>query len=118
MSNHTGTSQGDARSQQQDMAEQYVRFIAETSIPIAMKIEDVKVATSNDKTMLKAMEMVRTGRWFEIKKLDDPDVSVEELQELSNVRDELTFPNDSLLLRGNQIVLPIELRQQAVALAH
>ena len=68
------------------IVEHYVHFIATTAVPKAMNLEDVKSTTSPYRTILKAMDLVRTGRWFEIKTLHDPNINLEELQELSHVR--------------------------------
>ena len=55
----------------QKMAEQYVNFIAPSSIPRAMKIEDVKQATEDDDMMQRVIKLCRNGRWFlQIKKTD------------------------------------------------
>ena len=50
-----------------EYTEHYVIFIAETSTLPAMSLEEVKSATSQDKTLMKAIECVRNGLWFEIK---------------------------------------------------
>jgi hypothetical protein len=105
-------------SREQDIAEQYVNWVAESSIPTAMKWEEVKTATVSDKTLPTVMELVRTGRWFETKTLDDQAIDRDELQSFKNVKDELTCHPEGILLRGDQVVLPLSLRERAVALAH
>ena len=55
----------------QRIAEQYVNFIAETSVPKAMSLEEVVNATANDKTFLKTMQCVRTARYFELETVSD-----------------------------------------------
>jgi hypothetical protein len=71
MSRHPDASEAKATSREQKFAEQYVNFIAETSTFPAMSLEEVKSATSQDKTLMKAIEYVRNGRWFEIKTVCD-----------------------------------------------
>ena len=95
------------------MAEQYVNFIAPSSIPRAMKIEDVKQATEDDDMMQRVITLCRNGRWFQIQKTD-----VAMLREYYNVRDELTVTDDNILLRGKNVVIPASLINQVVALAH
>ena len=97
----------------QKMAEQYVNFIAPSSIPRAMKIEDVKQATENDDMMQRVIALCRNGRWFQIQKTD-----VAMMREYYNVRDELTVTDDNILLRGKNVVIPASLINQVVALAH
>jgi hypothetical protein len=48
----------------------------------------------------------------------DPDVDVQELNELSRVQDELTCTADNLILRNGRIVILHKMRDQAVSLAH
>ena len=97
----------------QKMAEQYVNFIAPSSIPRAMKIEDVKQATEDNDMMQGVITLCRNGRWFQIQKTD-----VVILREYYNVRDELTVTDDNILLRGKNVVIPASLINQVVALAH
>ena len=105
-------------SRAQKAAEEYVNFITSVCIPKALTLNDIKQSTSCDKTMGKALECVRTGRWYEINKTDQSDIDIDELKELSNVRDELTCSSDGILLRGDRIVLPRDLRDKAVFIAH
>ena len=97
----------------QKMAEQYVNLIASSSIPRAMKIEYVKQATEDDDMMQRFITLCRNGLWFQIQKTD-----VAMLREYYNVRDELTFTYDNILLRGKDAVIPASLINQVVALAH
>ena len=103
-------------SRQQRIAEHYVNFIAEISVPKAMSLEDVKNAT--DKTLLKSMEFVQTGRWFEIDSIHDPYIDVNDRKELQSVCEELACHPDNLLLGGNRIVLPTEPQEKAISFAH
>ena len=74
----------------QKAAEEYVNFITSVCIPKALTLNDINQSTSCEKTLGKALECVRTGRWYEISKTDQSDIDIDELKELSNVRDELT----------------------------
>ena len=95
------------------MAEDYVNFITPSSIPRAMKIEDVKRATDADDMMQSVISLCRNGRWFEIHKYGDP-----MMREFYNVRKQLTIADDNILLRGRNVVIPASLRNQVVALSH
>ena len=110
---------GSARpSRGQKIAEQYVNFIADTSTPKSISLEDVKKATAEDKTIQKVMYMVRTGRLYEIKTCKDQDVNQQELHLFQSVREELTCHSDGILLRNDLIVMPSKLRDQAISIAH
>ena len=98
-------------------AERYVNFIASHSTPKAMSLENIKRATKLDKTLQKLIEQIRRNKWVDMK--DDSEVNVTELKLFSRVRDELTVSeDDGLILKGTRIVIPSELRQHALALAH
>ena len=66
-------------SRKQRIAEQYVNFNAETSVPKTMSLEEVVNATANDKTFLKTMQCVRTARYFELETVSDPYVQTDNL---------------------------------------
>ena len=63
--------------------------------------------------MQRVITLFRNGRWFQIKKTD-----VAMLRQYYNVRDELTVTDDNILLRGKNVVIPVSLINQVVALAH
>lgn len=68
-----------------DVAVQYVRFVANEAIPKAIDLDEVKRANSLDKTSQKAIEYVRTGKWYKLKHLEDVDVDLLELQTIRNL---------------------------------
>ena len=66
----------------------------------------------------KAIEFTRTGQWFRIKEVKDPEIDIEELQAYRSVRDELSVHTDNILLRDHIIVMPSALRDRAIQIAH
>lgn len=105
------------RSHEEKVAEQYVSFIAIESLPNAMSLSQVKDASERDRTIQKAIEYARNGRWYEMKKLDHT-IDMEELQTYRSIQDELAVHCDTVLLRGKRIILPKALRDQAIKIAH
>ena len=97
----------------QKMAEDYVNFIAPSSIPRAMKIEDGKRATDADDMMQSVITLCRNGRWFEIHKSGDP-----MMREFYNVRKQLTVTDYIILVCGTNVVIPASPKNQVVALSH
>ncbi len=63
-----------------NLAEEYLNFVAEQSILTAMTLEEVRQPSSEDKTNQKAVEFTRSGRWFEIKQINDPDINSEKCE--------------------------------------
>ena len=108
----------DQTSLQERVAEQYVNFLATTSTPRSMTLEDIENETKKDKTIQTVISLVRSSRWHEIKSINDPNIDMKELQLFYNVRDELVCHTDNILLRNNLIVIPSALRPQAIAIAH
>jgi transposase InsO family protein len=106
-------------SREQTIAELYVNFITESSVPRAMSLDDIKTATAADHTLCLAMELVRTGRWFEVQYYrDDPEINYRDLCDLKLVRDDLTCHPDGILLMDTRIVVPASLREASVNIAH
>lgn len=83
-----------------------------------MDLDEVKRATVLDKTLKKVIEYMCTGKWYNLKHLEDADVDLLELQIIRNDQDELAVYSDTVLLRDGRLVLPKSLRYRAVAIAH
>ena len=62
-----------------NLAEEYVNFITEKAVPNAITLDEVKLASINDKTIQKAIELTENGKWHVIKKLNDSEINIEEL---------------------------------------
>ncbi|CAC5425643.1 unnamed protein product [Mytilus coruscus] len=118
MSSHPIAMCDKKQSHEEKVAEQYVNFITNQALPKAMTLSEVKCATMADKTLQKAIELSRNGKWFEIKKMQDPNLDIQELQQYRSIQDELVVHEDNILLRDNRIVMPTSLRDRAVSLAH
>ncbi|XP_052809099.1 uncharacterized protein K02A2.6-like [Mya arenaria] len=116
MSRHPNNSENE--KPKLNAAEEYVRFIAESAVLNAMTLDEVKLATTQDKTMMKAIEYTKYGKWHNIKTIENPEISLEELTSLRSVKDELTVHGKTILLRDRRIVLPASLRQRAIHIAH
>ena len=53
------------RSSVRNITEEYVNFIATTSVPRALTLSEVQAATAQDATLQHVMKMQRQGRWSE-----------------------------------------------------
>lgn len=118
MSRHPRSSVSRADLRSQELAEQYVCFVAQSSTPTAMTLAEIAEASVADKTLMKAIELTRSGRWHELTSIDQPDIDLRELKDYCHVRDELACFDDNVLLRGRLIVIPSSLRDRVVSLAH
>jgi hypothetical protein len=70
-----------------------------------MSVEQVANATAEDESLLAVMKSVKSRRWSK----DSP---------FFKFRDELTIYDDRIVLRGERIILPTALQDEAVQLAH
>ena len=97
------------------IAEDYVCYISENSVPKSMTLQEVRDATLSDKTLQEVAEFVKNGKWYKIQNEQDK----EELLPYNKVKEELTVsPNSDLILRGQRLIIPKLLQQRAVDIAH
>ena len=96
MSRHPVFSAAISRSS--ETAEEYVHFVATNATPKAMTLSEIVATTASDAELQAAMLCLRNNQW--------------------QVRHELTSTTDGILLRGNRIVIPKELQERAISLAH
>lgn len=65
------------------------------------------------------MHLIRTGSWRHLENVpNDETVNMQELVSFQHVKDDLTISANGLLLRDRRIVIPQQLRQGVVNLAH
>ncbi|XP_045160783.1 uncharacterized protein K02A2.6 [Mercenaria mercenaria] len=110
MSRHPVNSENE--KQKLNIAEKYVNFIAESSVLNAMTLDEVKLATVQGKPF----DYAKYGKWHNMKSIEDPEISVEELTSLRSIKDELTVHGETVLLRDS--VLPKSLRERAIHIPH
>ncbi|XP_052775537.1 uncharacterized protein K02A2.6-like [Mya arenaria] len=80
-----------------------------------MTLHDIIIETSSDNDLQQVMQNVRQSSWKSNYKTNTV------LDTLARVKNELTvvtFKNGEVLLHGNRIVLPKQLQQKAISLAH
>ena len=97
--------------------EAYVNLVSGTATPTAMTLESIQQASQADPTMRKLAHIMENGKWHQINDQED-DLNTTFLRQCAKVRDELARTQDGIILRGNKIVVPASLQQQAIRLAH
>lgn len=119
MSRHP--TQGETSQRASRMAEEYISFIVDHTLPKAMTLEMVQEETKKDPTLQEVIRLLETGLWPN-KSCESPGkdrVNYNDLRALFRLRGELTVNSEAnVLLRGTKLVLPTSLRQKAVDLAH
>ena len=104
-------------SRQERVTEKFVDYIACTSTPKVLKLQDIESAMERDPTLQAITKELQTGNWFEAAKR--PDINKPAYQVMERVKGELTFCTTfNIVLRGTRIVITEELQQCVVDLAH
>ncbi len=108
----------DRSSREEKVAEEYVQYIAENTTPKAMTLDEVAAATCEDQTLRVVLSAAQSNRWYDMRvnaKLPLNNTYVV----LQKSRHEISLAhNNSVILKGNRIVLPEKLQQRAIDLAH
>ena len=117
------TTDGSDTSQHEQSAERYVNFITYHSIPKAMTLDEIKVATCNDVTMQHLIAIrCNTQSWESLTKVTNtvpPNVNKADLLHFHRLRNELVVTDkENIVLRGSRMVLPQPLRSCAIEIAH
>ena len=93
--------------------EHNVAYIARNTVPKAMTLKEVELATSQDRVLQAVMACIMSGRWHQ----PPSNVSLAELCRYENVKNELIC-TDTVLLKSNRIVVPATLQNRTVEIAH
>ena len=90
----------------ENVAEEYVRFVAQTATPKAMTTREVEEHSHHDKELSDVRQCIRVGDW-----------NNKETVQYIPVRGELCTKG-KVVLRGTRIVIPRSLRQRVLSIAH
>ena len=117
LSRHATSSE----ERQRTLAEEYVCFLAANAVPKAMTLDEIQLATKQDKTLQCVSWLIRSQQWHKIK---DPPTEHQEADKsevlmFKHVKDELTVSDESdVILRNSRVVIPSVLREKAISIAH
>lgn len=94
--------------EQNNIAEEYVNFLANAAVPNTLTISEIKEATQQDGTLRALRAAFKTGHW-----------NVDSLKPYQQIKDEITLDHaNNILLRGTRIILPASLQDRVIKLAH
>ena len=100
------------------MNEAEIRMITNYAIPTAMSLQQVQDVTLTDATMIRLVELIHSGKWYEANK-PSANVDTNFIMRCARIKDELTTTRErDIVLWGHRIVLPKSLQQQVISLAH
>ena len=103
-------------SREEKIAEEYVNYVTNESVPKAMTLTEMKKATENDATLQAVIRAVQSGNWSQAV---DQSVDEHSYNAYRRVKDELAVNHsEGIVLRQRRIVMPHSLQSRAVRLAH
>ena len=105
-------------SREEKIAEEYVNYIVQTSLPKSMTLDTVLEETKKDKTLSVITDAILSGNWSSAKANTEEDCDKKTIQIMFQCRKELSVSAEGVVLKGKQIVLPKSLHTTAVKLAH
>lgn len=92
------------------MADDYVNYIVNNTVPKSMTLQEIKDATLSDTILKKVQECIKSGKW------DEKDM---ELKPYRLCQEELTTTKaGDLILKGSRIIIPKALQDRATKLGH
>lgn len=98
--------------------EEHVNFIATNASPIAITLEEIKIATRADPILQKVIHHINARSWYKLDQMLDTE-EVRSLKQYRKTKDTLTVNSEqSLILKDNRIVLPRCYQNLAIKLAH
>ena len=98
-----------------------MNFISSNAVPKAMTLAEIQHATTQDKTLQCVIHLTRNNGWHNLNNLPQEycEANQAELHLFKHIKDDLTVNNGvTVLLKGSQIVVPMQLREKAVSIAH
>ena len=99
------TQKGAKLESGRNVAEEYVRFVAQTAAPHTVPIKELEQESAEDEELTDVRQRIQANDWN-----DGP-------SGMKAVRMELTIPG-KVVLRGTRIVVPRKLRRRIMELAH
>ncbi|MCG8113721.1 MAG: RNase H-like domain-containing protein, partial [Candidatus Thiodiazotropha taylori] len=90
-----------------DLTEKYVNYVMESSLPIALTLEEVQKECEADDTLAKVRKCIQGNRWGKS----------EILRPYRQIKNELTVKG-SVILKSNKIIIPKSLQRRVLELAH
>ena len=90
------------------VAEDYINYVCTASVPKAVAVQDVVAATAEDPVLVKVIQCMQDGKWYQH----------DGLAPYEKLCGELSVTEGGVLLRGNRIVVPRSLQRTLVDAAH
>ena len=86
--------------------EEYINFVTNNALPNSMTVEEVRESSKRDNIIKSVIQAIKSKNWNSIHTVP-----------FRQIKHELS-ENDGILLKCNQIILPKELQNKAIEIAH
>ena len=97
-------------SSEEHIAEEYINYIIEHTIPKSMTLKEIQQETKKDRVLQKVQKALDTGKW------DNQD---KDIQPYKRCMEEITSNKaKDVLMKGSRIIIPEILQDKATRLAH
>ena len=108
----------DTSGRAEKIAEEYVQYLIDRTTPKAMTLEEVAAETANDPTLSIVLAAAQSNHWYNARINAQLPMNAT-YRTLQKSRHEISLARDNtVILKGNRIVLPEKLQQKAINLAH
>ena len=97
-------------SLEERIAEEYINYIVEHTIPKSMTLKEIQQETKKDRVLQKVQKALDTGKW---------DTQDKDIQPYKRCMEEITRnKTKDVLMKGSRIIIPEILQDKATRLAH
>jgi len=97
-------------SSEERIAEEYLNYIVEHTIPKSMTLKEIQQETKKDRVLQKVQKAIETGKWDTLDK---------DIQPYKRCIEEITSnKTKDVLMKGSRIIIPESLQEKATRLAH
>ena len=108
-----------ATSREEKIAEEYINFLTDTSVPKAMRLDEIRQATRVDPTLQAVFQAIQSNTWPQEQEVKLADVDMAVFNSYRKVKTELSINHSNgILLRQHRIIMPESLQKRAIELAH
>ncbi|XP_028408174.1 uncharacterized protein K02A2.6-like [Dendronephthya gigantea] len=91
------------------IAEEYINFVQDHSIPKSLTLEEIRIATAEDPELQNVISKVKGGHWNKAER---------DMTSYYNQREQLALSDCEIVLRNSQIIIPKSLQARVLAIAH
>ena len=94
-------------SREEKIAEEYINFLTDTSVPKAMRLDEIRQATQVDPTLQAVFQAIQSNTWPQEQEVKLAEVAIAVFNSYRKIKAELSInPSNGILLRQHRIIMP------------